>query len=44
LSLSLPFGAGFVLAGMFDIEIAEGVATIKESTAGLENRARPWLA
>ncbi len=37
-------GADFVLAGMFDFEIAEDVATIKESIAGLDNRARPWMA
>ena len=37
-------GADFVLAGMFDFEIAEDVATIKESMAGLDNRARPWMA
>lgn len=37
-------GADFVLAGMFDFEIADDVATIKETMQGLENRARPWQA
>jgi hypothetical protein len=37
-------GADFVLAGMFDFEIADDVATIKETMAGLENRARTWVA
>lgn len=37
-------GADFVLAGMFDFEIAEDVATVKEAMAGLENRGRPWIA
>jgi hypothetical protein len=37
-------GADFVLAGMFDFEIAEDAATIRETAQGLENRVRPWLA
>jgi hypothetical protein len=37
-------GADFVLAGMFDFEIADDVATIKETMQGLESRARPWVA
>ncbi len=36
-------GADFVLAGMFDFEIADDVATIKETMTGLESRARPWM-
>lgn len=37
-------GADFVLAGMFDFEIAEDVKLARESMAGLEQRARPWMA
>jgi hypothetical protein len=37
-------GADFVLAGMFDFEVAEDVAIIKETLAGLAERARPWRA
>jgi hypothetical protein len=35
-------GADFVLAGMFDYEIAEDVRTVTETLAGLPQRARPW--
>jgi hypothetical protein len=41
---SFLHGADFVLAGMFDFEIAEDVTTVKETLVGLENRARPWQA
>jgi hypothetical protein len=37
-------GADFVLAGMFDFEIAEDVQTAKETLIGLSQRARPWRA
>ncbi len=37
-------GADFVLAGMFDFEIAEDVQIAKDTLAGITNRARPWLA
>jgi hypothetical protein len=35
-------GADFVLAGMYDFELAEDVEVVKKSLAGLANRARPW--
>ena len=35
-------GADFVLAGMFDYEIAEDVRIVTETLAGLPQRARPW--
>jgi len=35
-------GADFVLAGMFDFEIAEDVRIAKETLAGIHERARPW--
>lgn len=41
---ALMNGADFVLAGMFDFEMDEDVALLKESLAGLENRSRPWMA
>ena len=37
-------GADFVLAGMFDFEVAEDVKTIKDTLAGVTNRARAWKA
>ncbi|MBI5383073.1 MAG: hypothetical protein HZA90_00145 [Verrucomicrobia bacterium] len=37
-------GADFVLAGMFDFEIAEDVKLAKETLAGVAGRERPWLA
>lgn len=37
-------GADFVLAGMFDYEIAEDVKIIRESLASVSQRARPWQA
>jgi hypothetical protein len=37
-------GADFVLAGMFDFEIAEDVKTLKETLAGVTERARSWRA
>lgn len=36
-------GADFVLAGMFDWQIAEDVKLAKEAIAGL-HRMRPWRA
>jgi hypothetical protein len=36
-------GADFVLAGMFDFEIAEDVKTAQEALANLRERARPWI-
>jgi hypothetical protein len=36
-------GADFVLAGMFDWQVAENVRTAKEVLGGV-NRLRPWLA
>ena len=35
-------GADFILAGMYDFEIAEDVRIVKEILAGLPKRARPW--
>ncbi|MBM3882027.1 MAG: hypothetical protein FJ387_20290 [Verrucomicrobia bacterium] len=37
-------GADFVLAGMFDFEIAEDVQIAQTTLAGLTERVRPWLA
>ena len=37
-------GADFVLAGMFDFEIAEDVRIANEVLAGSPKRERPWLA
>ena len=37
-------GADFVLAGMFDFEAAEDVKVLKETLAGVAERARPWRA
>jgi hypothetical protein len=37
-------GADFVLAGMFDFEIAEDVKTVQEALAGVTERVRPWRA
>jgi hypothetical protein len=37
-------GADFVLAGMFDYEIAEDVKIIKEVLASVTTRERPWRA
>jgi len=37
-------GADFVLAGMFDFEIAEDVRIARETLAGINERARPWRA
>jgi hypothetical protein len=37
-------GADFALAGMFDFEIAEDVKLVKETIAGVTERARPWVA
>jgi len=37
-------GADFVLAGMFDFEIAEDVSIAKNAFAGAAKRARPWCA
>jgi hypothetical protein len=40
----LNSGADFVLAGMFDFEIAEDVQIMREALAGVKDRTRPWLA
>jgi hypothetical protein len=37
-------GADFVLAGMYDFEIAEDVQIVRKSLVGLASRARPWRA
>ncbi len=37
-------GADFILAGMFDFEIAEDAELIKGSLAGVKDRSRPWCA
>jgi hypothetical protein len=37
-------GADFVLAGMFDFEIAEDAQLIREALAGCGERSRPWVA
>ena len=37
-------GADFVLAGMYDFEIAEDVRIAKEGLAGVLHRGRPWRA
>jgi hypothetical protein len=37
-------GADFVLAGMFDFEIAEDAKLIRESLASAGDRARAWMA
>jgi hypothetical protein len=37
-------GADFILAGMFDFEIAEDAQIATEVLAGIKNRARPWRA
>jgi hypothetical protein len=35
-------GADFILAGMYDFEIADDVRIAKQTLAGLPKRARPW--
>jgi hypothetical protein len=37
-------GADFVLAGMFDFEIAEDVLTARNTLSAVKDRARPWRA
>lgn len=37
-------GADFVLAGMFDYEIAEDVKIANQALAAIKERARPWCA
>ena len=37
-------GADFVLAGMFDFEMAEDVKTLKDALGGVAERPRPWRA
>jgi len=37
-------GADFVLAGMFDFEVAEDVKIAQESLGGITDRERPWVA
>lgn len=41
---ALEGGADFVLAGMFDFEIAEDVQLMREALANCSKRLRPWLA
>jgi hypothetical protein len=41
---ALQGGADFVLAGMFDFEIAEDVRIMNEALAGCQKRIRPWVA
>jgi hypothetical protein len=41
---ALRHGADFVLAGMFDFEIAEDVQILKSTLTDLSDRTRPWLA
>lgn len=38
----LANGADFVLAGMFDFEIAEDTQILRETLTGLADRKRPW--
>lgn len=35
-------GADFILAGMFDFEVADDVQAARQVLAGLKNRSRPW--
>jgi hypothetical protein len=35
-------GADFILAGMFDFEVAEDARTAREILADLPKRTRPW--
>ncbi len=46
--VAFPFvlrnGADFVIAGMFDFQIAENVAMFKETFNKVGNRERPWYA
>jgi hypothetical protein len=37
-------GADFILAGMFDFEIAEDVQVARDTLAAVSDRARPWRA
>jgi hypothetical protein len=37
-------GADFVLAGMFDFEVAEDAQLIQETLASVKDRSRPWYA
>ena len=37
-------GADFVLAGMFDFEIAEDTQIARDTLAAAQQRERPWLA
>jgi len=41
---ALANGADFVLAGMFDFEIAEDAQILRDTLAGLAERKRPWRA
>ena len=41
-SYAFENGADFVLAGMFDFEIAEDVMILKDILSNLKNRTRPW--
>lgn len=43
-SFALQGGADFILAGMFDFEIAEDVQLLKSALAESTGRQRPWLA
>jgi hypothetical protein len=37
-------GADFILAGMFDFDVAENCKVVRETLAQVGQRARPWLA
>jgi hypothetical protein len=41
---SFSNGADFVLAGMFDFEIAEDVVLARQTISGVKERSRPWIA
>ena len=41
---ALEGGADFVLAGMFDFEIAEDVQVARDTLAAIADRGRPWRA
>jgi hypothetical protein len=43
-SYAFNSGADFVLAGMFDFDVAEDCEITREVVAKVENRARPWCA
>jgi hypothetical protein len=37
-------GADFILAGMFDFDVAEDCDAARAAVAQVQNRARPWRA